>query len=224
MVAATSTDGVLHAIGTLSTVDYAVIGLVLLSVALGFWTGFIWQFVRIACLAASVWASWALYPTVADLLSANLAQPARNVIAAAAVFVAAMLACYLLTYLFHGLIDALKPEMPDRLLGAVFGLIKGVVLVGFIAFLLMRFLPADSVMRGEVEGSKGAVAAATCVRTFINALPVHQPSGGPADQAWEGVPNMTRGWEWGKWRDGAGLGQKRPLRIDGKNERFLSAS
>jgi len=158
---------------TLTAVDCVVLGLVLLSMALGFWTGFVWQFVRIAQLVISVWVSWLYYPTVAKYLGASVPDAVRNVVAAAAIFVAVMVICYLVSFFFHGVIDALKPEMPDRLLGAVFGLIKGVMFAGFLAFMLIRFLPVGSEARTRVEGSKGAMAAATCVQAVLNILPIH---------------------------------------------------
>jgi len=168
---ATSNAALPQMSGMLTTVDYVVIGLVLLSMALGFWTGFIWQFVRIAGLVASVWVSWLYYPTVSGYLSSTVPLAVSDVIAAAAVFVATLMVCYLMAFLFHDLINALKPEMPDRLLGAAFGLIKGVMLVGFIAFVMLRFLPAGSGMRERVADSKGAVVAAGCVRTILRVLP-----------------------------------------------------
>jgi len=162
-----------HIPAMLTTVDCVVIALVLVSMALGFWTGFVWQFVRIACVLASVWVSWLYYPTVAEYLTPSVPDAVRNVLAAAAIFVGAMLICYLVAFLFHDVIDALKPEMPDRVLGAAFGLIKGVMLAGFIAFVMMRFLPSGSEMRQRVAGSKGAVAAASCVRAVLHVLPEH---------------------------------------------------
>jgi membrane protein required for colicin V production len=169
--AVTSSMAVPHLSGVLTTVDYVVIALILLSMALGFWTGFVWQFVRIAGLLASLWVSWLYYPTVSSYLPDAVPGPVRDVVAAAAVFVGALMVCHLVAFLFHDLVDALKPEMPDRILGAVFGLIKGVLVVGFIAFLMMRFLPAGSGIRERVVGSRGAVAAASCVKAILHVLP-----------------------------------------------------
>ena len=178
---------------TLTAVDCVVLGLVLLSMAFGFWTGFVWQFVRIAGLVLSVWVSWLYYPTVSKYLGAAMPDSVRNVVAAAAIFVAVIVVCYLVSFLFHGVIDALKPEMPDRLLGAVFGLIKGVMFAGFLAFMLIRFLPAGSEARARVEGSKGAMAAATCVRAVLNILPIHSDEATHAAESWRGTPIMSRG-------------------------------
>jgi membrane protein required for colicin V production len=179
----TSSAALLHISGVLTTVDLIVIALVLVSMAVGFWTGFVWQFVRIAGLVASVWVSWLYHPVVAQYLGTEMPEALRMVIGAAAVFIAALLVCYLLAFLFRDLINTLKPEMPDRILGAVFGMFKGVMLVGFIAFVVIRFLGPENPVRERVEGSKGAVAAATCVRAFLYVLPgrlVTNPDSGDA--------------------------------------------
>ncbi len=157
--------------GVLTTVDLVVIVLLLGSMAIGFWTGFVWQFVRIAGLVVSLWVSWLYHPVVAEVISFGIPEPLRMVIGATAVFVGALMVCYLLAFLFRDLINALKPELPDRILGAVFGMLKGVMLIGFVAFLIMRFLAPGNPVRERVEDSKGAVAAATCVRTFLYVLP-----------------------------------------------------
>lgn len=180
---ATASAAATHTQALVTNVDYVVIGMILVSMALGFWTGFVWQFVRIAGLVASVWVSWLYYPTVAQFLPPSVPESMRHVLGAAAVFVAVLMLCYLVAFLFHDVIDALKPEMPDRLLGAMFGLIKGVVVVGFIAFMMMRFLPAGNGIRQQVAESKGAVAAAGCVRAILSVLPDHLSSDMHAGQA-----------------------------------------
>jgi len=157
--------------GMLTTLDLVVIVLLLGSMAIGFWTGFVWQFVRIAGLALGLYLSWLYHPVVADVITPALPEGLRLVIGAAAIFVGALLICYLLAFLFRDLINALKPELPDRILGAVFGMFKGVMLIGFVAFLIIRFLAPGNPVRQRVEDSKGALAAATCVRAFIYVLP-----------------------------------------------------
>ncbi len=190
---ATATAAAAHTQAVVTNVDYVVIGMILVSMALGFWTGFVWQFVRIAGLVASVWISWLYYPTVAQFLPASIPLSLRHVLGAAAVFVAVLMLCYLVAFLFHDVIDALKPEMPDRLLGAMFGLIKGVMLVGFIAFMMMRFLPTGNDIRRRVADSRGAVAAASCARAVLSVLPVHLSSGTQGDQARQGEAGPPRG-------------------------------
>ncbi len=180
---ATATAAAAHTQAVVTTVDYLVIGAILVSMALGFWTGFVWQFVRIAGLVASVWVSWLYYPTVAQILPSSLPAVLRHVLGAAAVFVGVLILCYLVAFLFHDVIDALKPEMPDRLLGAVFGLIKGVMVVGFIAFMMMRFLPAGNEIRQRIADSRGAVAAASCVRAVLSVMPDHLSKDADAGQA-----------------------------------------
>jgi membrane protein required for colicin V production len=171
MIGVASSAAFPHLPGTVTMLDLIIIVFVLLSMAVGFWTGLVWQFVRIAGLVGSIWVSWLYYPAIADYLGDSVPLEIRQVLAAAVAFAGALTLCYLLAYLFRGLINALRPQMPDRVLGAVFGMFRGVLVVGFVALLAIRFLAPENPVRETVQGSRGAVAAATCVRTFLYVLP-----------------------------------------------------
>lgn len=160
-----------RAFGVLTTVDIIVIALVLVSMGIGFMTGFVWQFVRIASLVVSIWISWVYHPVVAESLSSGLSQPVRRIIGAFVVFLAALMVFYLLAFLFRDVINALKPELPDRILGAGFGLLKAGLLIGVAAFLTVHYLGPDNPVRTHVQSSKSAMATVTCVRAFLYVLP-----------------------------------------------------
>ena len=184
-----ATAGLPHASGLLTAGDVVVIVFVLGSMAVGFWSGFLWQFVRIGGVVASLYVSMLYCPAVTKSLGTNVPEQMRQVVGAGVVFIGALVTWCLLTHLLRHMIDAVKPELPDRVLGAVFGMFKGAVLVGVAAFLLIRFLPTGDPVRERVEDSKGALTAATCVRVFLYVLPEQysgdrEPSGAaPATQA-----------------------------------------
>lgn len=158
-------------LGVFSGMDLIVIALALVGMGIGFYTGFAWQFVRIAGLVASLWVSWAYHPVMAQALPEGIGEPARLIGGTFIVFVGSLLVCYLVAYLFRDIINALKPEMPDRLLGAAFGLLKVGLLIGVASFLAIRYLNPEHPVRTRVQSSRGAVAAATCVRAFLYVLP-----------------------------------------------------
>ena len=177
-----ATAGLPHASGLLTAGDVVVIVFVLGSMAVGFWSGFLWQFVRIGGVVASLYVSMLYCPAVTKSLGTNVPEQMRQVVGAGVVFIGALVTWCLLTHLLRHMIDAVKPELPDRVLGAVFGMFKGAVLVGVAAFLLIRFLPTGDPVRERVEDSKGALTAATCVRVFLYALPERYCSASePAD-------------------------------------------
>jgi len=157
--------------GFVSVIDIVVVLALIAGVALGFWTGFIWQVIRLFSVVASLWVAWMYHPVLADALSADLSEPTRQIGSAITVFVGMLLVCYLISYLFRDLVNALKPQLPDRVLGGVFGFFKAALLVGVIAFLVLRYSDGDSEMRRQVEASQSAGMMAVGARTFLYFLP-----------------------------------------------------
>jgi membrane protein required for colicin V production len=157
--------------GFMSVIDIVVVLALIAGAALGVWTGFIWQVIRLFSVVASLWVSWMYHPILADALGANLSEPVRQIGSAITVFVGMLLLCYLISYLFRDLVNALKPQLPDRVLGGVFGLVKAALLVGVVAFLVLRYAGGDSEMRRHVEASRSAGAMAVGARTFLYFLP-----------------------------------------------------
>jgi uncharacterized membrane protein required for colicin V production len=82
-----------------------------------------------------------------------------------------LLACYLLAFLFRKLINMLRPETPDRVLGAVLGLIKGAVLLAIAAFLVLGYARQGSFVRSHVARSNGARWMAKSVTMIGQFLP-----------------------------------------------------
>ncbi|MBA7698824.1 hypothetical protein ES703_107506 [subsurface metagenome] len=105
--------------GLFTVVDLAVILLLLLSAAIGFWTGFVWQIIRLVSVVVCIWVTVAYSPVVAESLSSEVSYGARMLGSFVGVGLAALLVCYLLTFLVRDFINAIKPEMPDRILGAL---------------------------------------------------------------------------------------------------------
>ncbi len=169
--------------GLFTGIDLAIIAVLLLSIGLGFYSGFIWQILRIVSVVVSLWVAWVYHPYVAESLGSSLSEPTRRIAGAILVFCGMLLVCYLVSYLFRDILNALKPQMPDRILGAVFGCCKGALLVGVVAFLVLRYAGNDSGLRRHVEESKAATAMAVCAETFLHLLP---------DKARQGVEGTER--------------------------------
>lgn len=157
--------------GFMSVMDIVVVLALIAGAALGVWTGFVWQVIRLFSVVASLWVAWMYHPVLADALSADLSEPVRQIGSAITVFVGMLLLCYLISYLFRDLVNALKPQLPDRVLGGVFGLVKTALLVGVVAFLVLRYAGGDSEMRRQVESSRSAGVMAVGAKTFLYFLP-----------------------------------------------------
>jgi membrane protein required for colicin V production len=116
--------------------DLTVIGIVGLSTVFAFWRGLIRSVASLAGLVAAVLAAIHFSPTAANLLSMVSDNPAtRYLVAFALIFIVVVLICGLLGWLLSRAIRAIGLGFVDRLLGAVFGVARGVLIVVMVVLL-----------------------------------------------------------------------------------------
>ena len=152
----------------LAPADIAVLVLMAITAVIGFWTGFIWQVIRIISVIASIWIALVYSPVVAGFMGSRLPASMRDLISTAAVFLAAMLVLYLVGYLFRDVVNALKPQVTDRILGAAFGLFLGALVAAFFAFSILEYGEQEGPLVARVEDS---AIAGTMGRFLGHALP-----------------------------------------------------
>ncbi len=122
--------------------DYTILAVLGLSVLMGLWRGFIGEVLALACWACAFWVAWLFGPALADQFSASISTPSVRVLLAYAVcFVAVLIAGAIVAFLMRKLIEGSGLSGTDRLLGMVFGLVRGAVLVVLVVFLI-GFTPA----------------------------------------------------------------------------------
>ena len=164
MIAAEVLEPGTNLFGVFGAADVIILGIVLASAAIGFWSGFIWMLVLVASMVACIWVTLVYHPVVARAFGSHFTQPMRLMGSAAAVFIGAILVCYLVAFLFRDIINALKPQLADRILGAVFGVILGGLLSSFFCFLVLAYAEKGAPVRPYVERSVPARAMGTCFR------------------------------------------------------------
>jgi membrane protein required for colicin V production len=157
-----------RALGSLSTADLIIVGIVLAAAAIGFWLGLIWMLVLSASMVACIWVTLVYHPVVAGALGAHFTESVRLMASAAAVFVGALMVCYLVAYLFREIISAMRPQLTDRILGAIFGVLLGVLVSAFFSFLVLEYADPKAPVRPRVEQS---VIARALGASFQYALP-----------------------------------------------------
>jgi len=150
--------------GVFGVADVIILGVVLASAAIGFWSGFIWMLVLVAGMVGCIWVTLVYHPVVAGAFGSHFTQSMRLMGSAAVVFIGGILVCYLVAYLFRDIINALKPQVADRILGAVFGVILGGLLSSFFCFLVLTYADKGAPVRPYVEQSVPARAMGTCFR------------------------------------------------------------
>ncbi len=110
--------------------DYVVIAIAVASLALGLWRGVIGEIIALlawvlAFFAAKLWGA-----EIAQTLFASIADPGVRIVAAwVSVFFAVLMLMALLRLAIRGLLKALGLTFTDRLLGVLFGLARGLVII-----------------------------------------------------------------------------------------------
>jgi membrane protein required for colicin V production len=114
--------------------DFAVIAILLLSVLIGLWRGFLYEILSLlgwplAFVSSNMYADrmGAVLPIDQDML--------RLIVAYALVFTAAMLVWGAIVWGLSKLLKAIGMGMMDRLLGGLFGVLRAVLLVVAVVWL-----------------------------------------------------------------------------------------
>lgn len=122
-------------------VDYAILGIIGISILVGALRGFIKEAFSLAVWVAAFLAAFQFSGAVADMMDSYVNLPsARTALAFAGVFLAVLAVGGLLTYLAGKLVEKTGLSGTDRLLGGVFGTARGLILVVML-ILVAGFTP-----------------------------------------------------------------------------------
>lgn len=110
--------------------DYVVIGIVAVSLLLGLWRGVIGELVALAAWGIGIFAAFEHGTAVGDFLFAGVTDSTmRMLVGCVAVFLGILLAMSLIGWAVRNMVKALGLSFSDRLLGAVFGLLRGMLMI-----------------------------------------------------------------------------------------------
>ncbi len=124
--------------------DWAIIGVILLSVLIGAYRGFLRE-----ALSVTIWIAAAIVASVFDSRLAVwlvdlIATPSLRMLAAWAIlFIAVLLVGGLVNFLLGRLVVATGLTGTDRFLGVLFGVARGCIIIMVILILLPGILPVD---------------------------------------------------------------------------------
>jgi membrane protein required for colicin V production len=111
-------------------VDYAILGIVVISILVGTLRGFIKEVFSLAVWAAAFLVAFQYSGALAMVLEAHIELPsARTSLAFAGLFLSVLLIGGLITFLIGKLVEKTGLSGTDRLLGGVFGALRGLILV-----------------------------------------------------------------------------------------------
>lgn len=110
--------------------DYVVIGIVVASLLLGLWRGVVGELVALAAWVLAFFAAVEFGGEIGAAVFAGIADHAmRSLAGCAAIFIGVLIVMALVRMAASGLIKALGLSVSDRLLGLVFGVARGLLIV-----------------------------------------------------------------------------------------------
>jgi len=134
----------------MTTLDYAVIGLVLISALLGVWRGLVYEVLSLLGWLAAYWVARTFGRELIPYLPQGWADNASlaAVLAFGLAFLLTLLLCGGLTWLLSKLVKLAGLGLPDRLFGGLFGLLRGGMMVLLLVWLAgLTALPKTELWR-----------------------------------------------------------------------------
>jgi membrane protein required for colicin V production len=123
----------------LSSIDWVLLGVLVLSALLGALRGFVAEVLSMVVWIAAFWLAFVYGADAAQALQPQMQDPAgRMLLAYALVFIAAMVTGGVVTWLVGKLVRSIGLGGVDRFLGMLYGLLRGIAL-GCVLVLVLGF-------------------------------------------------------------------------------------
>lgn len=114
----------------MTAVDWILLGVLGFSMLLGAWRGLVYEVLSVLGWVVSFFVAQWFAPDLATRLPLqSAADPVRYAAAFVLIFIASVFAAGLLAFLFKKLVAAVGLAPVDRVLGAAFGVLRGVILL-----------------------------------------------------------------------------------------------
>ena len=153
----------------LASLDWICLAVLLVSLLVGAWRGLVVEVLSVlSWLAAFVLAQWFAPDVAAKLPMAGAAEPVRYAAGFVLVFVGTLFAGALIGFLVSKLLSAVGLGFINRLLGALFGVLRGVLLI-LAATVVVGMTPWKS--SAEWQASTGARWATATLGILKPVLP-----------------------------------------------------
>lgn len=121
----------------MNLVDVLFVLVLVLSLLVGIWRGLLRELLSLVSWLAAAWIAWRFHGLLMGPLAGVIAGAgARQAAALLLTFIAAVVVLALLSHLLVGLLKRSPLRGTDRALGAVFGVLRGVVLVAATVLLV----------------------------------------------------------------------------------------
>jgi membrane protein required for colicin V production len=129
----------------LTWIDYILLAIIAISALLSLWRGFVKEALSLISWIAALWVALLFFHKLADWLARWIETPTvRDVVGFGSLFLVTVLIGGLVGYLAGQLVAKTGLTATDRVLGMVFGVARGVIIVAVLVLLAgLTTLPQD---------------------------------------------------------------------------------
>ena len=116
-------------------VDILIVCIFLISIVIGIIRGFISESISVASWIIAAWLAIVFTPSLSDLITFTKIESMRDFIAFLIIFTCIVFLGAILNYIVHKIVRKTPFSIPDRVLGVLFGVIRGGVVVTLLVLL-----------------------------------------------------------------------------------------
>lgn len=121
----------------MSWIDCVVLGVLFISALIGLVRGLISEVLSLVIWVVAFWVAWTFGPVLAHELEGKVSLPtARIAIGYGVCFMGVLLLGGVVRFILSRLVASTGLGGPDRLLGMIFGLVRGVLIISLVVFML----------------------------------------------------------------------------------------
>lgn len=120
-------------------IDYIIIAIIVFSILVSLLRGFVREVLSLASWIIAFFVASHFYPYLAVYLTQIESPYLRNGSAIALLFIATLILGAIVNYVFAQLVDKTGLSGTDRVLGACFGLLRGILIVASLLFFMDTF-------------------------------------------------------------------------------------